>query len=277
MRSAVAISPTISGFFASDQAVGHRHAEHDRDVGGLDAAIGEIDAGRRLRRPGNADQHDVGLVDLLRQLAVVMLHGEVQRVDAAEIFGVEHMLRADPAAGRRAEIGLEDGQHRLQHRHARQAHRRAALVDHAAPASGRPPYRARCPAPPRCPRTPSSAAFRCGSADRCARSRARPCIAPTPRGRPQAASRRSRPRSGAGGRSSAVWSSCFTGFSGGLWAVWTRWEPVRQVRPGDCIRWPDVHNSPCSGDRRAALEDCGDKVERLAPRRKSAAYRATPK
>ena len=59
-----------------------------------------------------------------------MLHGEVQRVDAAEIFGVEHMLRADAAAGRRAEIGLEHGQHRLQHRDAGQAHRGAALVDH---------------------------------------------------------------------------------------------------------------------------------------------------
>ena len=63
------------------------------------------------------------------QLPVVMLHGEVQRVDAAEIFGVEHVLRADPAPRRRAEIGLEDGQHRLQHRHAGQPHRRAALVD----------------------------------------------------------------------------------------------------------------------------------------------------
>ena len=63
------------------------------------------------------------------QLAVVMLHGEVQRVDAAEIFGIEHVLRADPPASRRAEIGLEDGQHRLQHRHAGQPHRRAALVD----------------------------------------------------------------------------------------------------------------------------------------------------
>ena len=54
-------------------------------------------------------EDDVGLLDIVGQLAVVMLHGEVQRVDAAEIFRVEHMLRADPAAGRRAEIGLEDG------------------------------------------------------------------------------------------------------------------------------------------------------------------------
>ena len=73
----------------------------------------------------NADQHDIGLVHVGRQLAVVMLHGEVERVDAPEIFGVEHMLGADAAAGRRTEIGLEHGQHRLEHRNAGQAHCRA--------------------------------------------------------------------------------------------------------------------------------------------------------
>jgi len=33
----------ILGF---DQAFWNRHAQHDRNIGGLDAAIGEIDAGR---------------------------------------------------------------------------------------------------------------------------------------------------------------------------------------------------------------------------------------
>src|SRR5690606_10110848 len=49
-------------------------------------------------------------------------------VDAAEISGIEHMLRADTTTGRRAKIRLENSQHRLEHRHARQTHRRAALV-----------------------------------------------------------------------------------------------------------------------------------------------------
>jgi hypothetical protein len=41
------------------------------------------------------------------------------------------ILAGDAASSRRAEIGLEHGQHRFQHGDARQAHGRAALVDTA--------------------------------------------------------------------------------------------------------------------------------------------------
>ena len=55
---------------------------------------------------------------------------EVQRVDAAEIVGVEHVLGADAAGRARAEIGLEGGKHRVEHRDARNAEAAAALLQH---------------------------------------------------------------------------------------------------------------------------------------------------
>ena len=45
--------------------------------------------------------------EILRQLAVVVRHGEIQRIDAAEIVGVEHVLAGDDRRLRRAEIGFE--------------------------------------------------------------------------------------------------------------------------------------------------------------------------
>ena len=98
------------------------------EFGGLDAAIGQIDRGRRLRRAADADQHDVGLVDRIDMLAVVMREREVQRLDAAEIFGVEDVLRADAALRARAEIGLERGQHRIEDRNAGNAELSAAVL-----------------------------------------------------------------------------------------------------------------------------------------------------
>ena len=99
----------------------HRHAGHQRNVRGLDAAVGEIDRGRRLRGARHADQHHVGLLHVVDVLAVVVQHGVVQRIDALEIFGVEHVLRADPRLGFAAEIGLEQAQHRTENRQARHA------------------------------------------------------------------------------------------------------------------------------------------------------------
>ena len=58
-----------------------------------------------------------------------MVHGEVESIDATKIFCIEHMLSADPAAGGRSEIGLEDRQHRLQNGDAGKTHRRAFLID----------------------------------------------------------------------------------------------------------------------------------------------------
>ena len=54
-------------------------------------------------------------------LAVVVHHRVVERVDALEIFGIEHVLGAGAVDGLGAEIGLEQPQDRPQHRHAGQA------------------------------------------------------------------------------------------------------------------------------------------------------------
>src|SRR5579863_4844389 len=64
-----------------DQADNQRPAEmiegawqwdvrHEWDVGGLIAAIGQIDAGRGLRGPADAEENDIGMVEVLRRLTV---------------------------------------------------------------------------------------------------------------------------------------------------------------------------------------------------------------
>ena len=66
------------------------------------------------------------LLQVLGQLAVVAHHGEVQGVDPLEIFRIEHVLGAGARRRALAEIGLEQGQHRAEHREARRAGRLAA-------------------------------------------------------------------------------------------------------------------------------------------------------
>ena len=121
MRSGVANRPTTSGCFSRFDLRRQRHARHQRHIAGLDAAIGEIDRGRRLRRPRHADQHDVGLFEIVGLLAVIMHHRVVERIDAPEIFGIERVLGADFVGRFGAEIGLEQVQHRAEDRQAGQA------------------------------------------------------------------------------------------------------------------------------------------------------------
>ena len=45
-----------------------------------------------------ADEDHIRLFEIRRQLPVVMIHGEVQRLDAREIFRIHHMLRPHPTA-----------------------------------------------------------------------------------------------------------------------------------------------------------------------------------
>src|ERR1700690_3279156 len=51
-----------------------RYARHQRHIAGFDAAIGEIDRGRRFRRARDADQHNVGFLQPFDVLAVVVKH-----------------------------------------------------------------------------------------------------------------------------------------------------------------------------------------------------------
>src|SRR5665648_220132 len=94
-----------------------RHAGHERYIGGFKAAIGEIDAGRGLRGAADAENNHVGVVEVLRQMSVVVDHGKVQCLDTAEIIGIAHVLSADHRRRRHAEIGFEHLQHMFQRRH----------------------------------------------------------------------------------------------------------------------------------------------------------------
>src|SRR5207248_5001636 len=87
-----------------------------RDVRRLDAAIGEIETGRRLRGARYADKTDIRIVDAPGRLSVIVVDCKGHRVDAREIFIVEQMLPAGDAmalppeiGGERADDGLEHG------------------------------------------------------------------------------------------------------------------------------------------------------------------------
>jgi hypothetical protein len=102
--------------------VRQRNARHQRHIGGADAAVGEINRGRRLRGARHPDQHHIGFLQAFDVLPVIMHHGVIQRVDALEIFGVEHVLRADAACSSGAKIRLEQLHHRADDRQARNIH-----------------------------------------------------------------------------------------------------------------------------------------------------------
>src|SRR5690606_28753188 len=104
------------------EQLGQSNTGHDRDIGSLDAAIGEIDASRGFRRAADADQNDVGLIKVARYLTVVMHHREIQRFDAFEIVGVEHMLSANAARQTNVEIGLKHLENGIEDIDARNCH-----------------------------------------------------------------------------------------------------------------------------------------------------------
>ena len=95
-----------------EQDLRQRLVRHDRNVGRLDAAVGQVDRGRRLRRARHPDQHDIGLLQIAGLLAVVVLHDVVHGIDALEIFVVQLVLPARHVAALCAEIGchhLDEG------------------------------------------------------------------------------------------------------------------------------------------------------------------------
>ncbi len=126
MRSGEANRPTTRGLQGPLDRRRQRHARHQRQVGGLEAAIGEVDRGRRLRRPADAEQDHVGLLQIVRQVAVVVGQREVHRVDALEVLGVQHVLGAGPRRGLGAQIGAQQVVDRPQDRQAG----RAGLAGH---------------------------------------------------------------------------------------------------------------------------------------------------
>src|SRR6266513_3817905 len=93
-----------------------RDARHKRDVRRLDAAIGEIETGRRLRGARYADKTDIRIVDAPGRLSVIVVDCKGHRVDAREIFIVEQMLPAGDAMALPPEIGGERADHGIEHR-----------------------------------------------------------------------------------------------------------------------------------------------------------------
>ena len=106
MRSGLATSPTTKARCGSASADRRLDAGHQRQIRGLVAALGEIDAGGRLGRARDAEDDDVGRVQVLRQLAVVVRHGEIQRIDAPEIVGIDGVLAGHHRRLGSAQIGL---------------------------------------------------------------------------------------------------------------------------------------------------------------------------
>src|SRR5437763_10554661 len=91
-------------------------ARNKRHVCRLDAAIGEIETGRRLRGARYADKTDIRIVDAPGRLSVIVVDRKGHRVDAREIFIVEQMLPAGHAMALPAEIGGKRADHGIEHR-----------------------------------------------------------------------------------------------------------------------------------------------------------------
>src|SRR5581483_6636414 len=84
-----------------EQLAGRLDALDDRHVGCLVAQVAEVDGERRLRRARHADEHDVRLVQAAVD-AVVVLDGELDRLDALEVRLVERRPRPGLHARRHA-------------------------------------------------------------------------------------------------------------------------------------------------------------------------------
>ena len=103
-------------------------ARHQRHIRRLHAAIGQVEAGRRLGRTGDAHQHHIGIGDAGRALAVIMREHIVHGVDPAEIVSIHHVLRSAFGNGRGADFLLHQVHHRVQNRKAGDADAAAGLL-----------------------------------------------------------------------------------------------------------------------------------------------------
>ncbi len=92
-----------------------RQARHQRHVGRLDAAIREIERGRRLGAARDADQQHVGLGDPGLRLPVIMGEHEMHCIDAPEIIGIQHILPSRPRLRLLADRLLQHREHRVEH------------------------------------------------------------------------------------------------------------------------------------------------------------------
>lgn len=102
---------------------------HQGDIGGADAAVGQIDAGWGLGRPADAAQDHVGVLQLIqRALTVVVGDGEVQGADTVEIAVVQRVLRPDAGRDIGAQIARQRPHQRVQRADLRRLQPAAAFL-----------------------------------------------------------------------------------------------------------------------------------------------------
>ena len=82
-----------------------------------------------LRRPRHPDQNDIGFLQTLEMLAIIMQHRVVECVDTLEVFGIERVLRANAVRSFGTEIGSQQLQNRAEDRQAGQAELSAAILE----------------------------------------------------------------------------------------------------------------------------------------------------
>ncbi len=106
-----------------------RNPRNDGNICGPDATLGEIDRSWRLRCTANAQYHNICFLEIFDTLAVIMGHGEIDRVDTPEIVGVESMLPANLRPRRCIEILRKGGDDRIEDGQARNTHQLALRLE----------------------------------------------------------------------------------------------------------------------------------------------------
>ena len=97
------------------------HIWNDRNIGRLVSPIRQIDARRRFGGSRYAGEDDVGLFPIFPADPVVMCDGELDRLDAREIGGIERMLTARSRLGFLPEHARQGVGYRVERGNKRQA------------------------------------------------------------------------------------------------------------------------------------------------------------
>ncbi len=94
--------------------------------------MGQVDRRRGLGRAADSHQDDVGAFQIAGALAVVVGHGEVERVHPLEVAGVQGVLGAHTGGERGPEIAGQGRDQRIQGGNAGHLHIATALLQRRA-------------------------------------------------------------------------------------------------------------------------------------------------
>ena len=106
-----------------------RCARHQRHIGRLDAARGQIHAGRRLGRPRHADEDHVGALEIVAGHAIVVGEGVLHGFDAAVVVLVEGIAGAVMKLHGGAGVRGQAADERFEREIARQVEPAATLLE----------------------------------------------------------------------------------------------------------------------------------------------------